>query len=635
MMRAPGAVSGRGADATRTPGPTGPAASVIGGPRWRRDPLWRAVGLLGVEPYRAARAVALGALALGCAVALSAVSAWLIARAAQMPPVLALSVATVAVRTFGIGRGVLRYTERLASHDVALRGMATLRTTLYERLAAGRTATTLGVRRGDLLARLGADVDAVGDVVVRGLLPAAVAAVLGVGTCLAMGAFLPAAGAVLAACLLLAGALAPAVAARTARTTELRAASARSDMAATALGVLDDAGPLAVAGRLDAELDHLRRTDHELAAAVDAGAGPSAAAAATGVLAQGLAVLGALLLGVPAVRSGALAPVELAVIVLTPLAAFEATSALPAAAVQVQRSRAAATRLVALLDAADPTTGDPTTGDRATGDATAGDPTTGDATGTAGAGLLLRARGLACGWPGHPPVVRDLDLDLPPGRAIAVVGPSGTGKTTLLLTIAGLLAPLAGSVRVPGGPIGTLDSFEAARAVLVTTEDAHLFATTVLENLRVARGDVTAEEARQALYRAGLADWLGGLPDGVDTLLGPDGRSVSGGERRRLLLARAALAPARVLLVDEPAEHLDPQTADRLVRDLLTGRLTGPSPEGPRAVVVVTHRLAPLDAADEVLLLGGGRLVARGRHADLLSEVAGYRDSYRQEQEAS
>ncbi|VTR77245.1 Lipid A export ATP-binding/permease protein MsbA [Cellulomonas hominis] len=563
----------------------------------------------------------LGVLALGSAVALAAVSAWLITRAAQMPPVLELSVATVAVRAFGIGRGLFRYLERLVSHDVALRGMSTLRTTLYSRLAAGRPEATLGLRRGDLLARVGADVDAVGDVVVRGLLPAAVAAVLGLGTVVAMGLFLPAAGLTLAACLLLAGVIAPWLAQRAARTTEQRAAAARAEMAATALGLLEDAGPLAVQGRTTEELARLRTADADLARATDAGAGPAAVAAALGNLAVGVAVLAALLVGIPAATAGTLAPVELAVIVLTPLAAFEATSVLPAAAIQVHRSRAAAARLMAVLDDADgpaPAPADPRTApDGAPGED------------RSGPGPRLVARGLAVGWPGRPPVVEGLDLDVSPGRSVAVVGPSGVGKTTLLLTLAGFLPPRAGEVLLDGVPLAEVDPAARLARLALTTEDAHVFETTVLENLRVARGDATPQDARAALDRAGLGDWLAGLPDGVDTVLGPDARSVSGGERRRLLLARSLLAAAPLLLVDEPAEHLDPATADRLVTDLLA------APRGEdasRGVLVVTHRLAPLAAADEVLVLRDGRVAARGAHTDLIAADDDYREAHASEQ---
>lgn len=565
-----------------------------------RGTLRRAVRLLDLDPRRFALALLLGTLALGCGVALAAVSAWLIARASQMPPVLQLSVATVAVRAFGIGRGVLRYLERLVSHDVALRGMTELRTTLYERLAVARPETLLRVRRGDLLARVGADVDTVGDVVVRGLLPAGVAAALGAGTVLAMCAFWPPAGLALGACLVLAGVVAPAIAARAARTTEQRALQSRADMTATALGLLDDAGPLLVGGRADAELAALRESDRRLAAATDAGAGPAAVAAGLGQLAVGVAMLAALLTGVPAVGAGLLSPVELAVVVLTPLAAFEATSLLPAAAIQVQRSRAAAVRILALLDA----------------------PTDPPATDSAVGRPPLVATDLACGWPGTSPVVTGLALDLRPGRSVALVGPSGTGKTTTLLTLAGLLPRQAGTLTLDGHDVDHLDRHAVAAAVVVGTEDAHVFGTTVLENLRVARGDLSAAEAVEVLTRVGLAEWLDGLPDGLDTVLGPDARTVSGGERRRLLVARALVSPAGLLLVDEPAEHLDPDRADALVTDLLND---------PRGVVVVTHRLSPLAAADEVVLLDAGRVLARGSHTNLLATVPHYRDAWERE----
>jgi ATP-binding cassette subfamily C protein CydC len=158
--------------------------------------------------------------------------------------------------------------------------------------------------------------------------------------------------------------------------------------------------------------------------------------------------------------------------------------------------------------------------------------------------------------------------------------------------------------------------------VVAALEDGHVFGTTVLENLRVARGDVTPAEATDALRRVGLDGWLAGLPDGLGTLVGPDARTVSGGERRRLLLARALLAPAPVLLVDEPAEHLDPGTADAVVRELFAAART----DG-RAVLVVTHRLSALGGADEVVLLEDGRVAARGTHTDLVARVPGYREA--------
>lgn len=591
--------------------------------------LWRAVRLLEVPRKRAVLAVLTGSAGLASAVGLAAVSAWLIARASQMPPVMYLTVATVAVRALGVSRGVLRYLERLASHDVALRGMATLRERLYARLADARPGAVLALRRGDVLARVGADVDAVGDVVVRGLLPIAVAAVVSTAAAVLVGAFLPSAGLALAACLVLAGAVGPWLAVRAAEAAELRSVAARADVSASVLTVLDGAAELAVTGGLGREMAALADAEARLARATDAAARPAAWAAAVQPLATGLAVLAALALGIPATTAGTLAPVELAVVVLTPLAAFEAAGMVPMAAVSLVRSRAAARRVLALMDA-------PAVGGRAGAGAEGG---TVPARGAEGAAVAttegaaedvpdvapsstpsgtLVAADLSCGWPGRPPALTGVDLTVGPGRSVAVVGPSGVGKTTLLATLAGLLPPVAGTVRVDGRDPGALDRAEAARHVAFFAEDAHVFDTTVLENLRVARGDVTPEEATATLHAVGLGAWLADLPDGLDTLLGADAARVSGGERRRLLLARALLSPARVLLLDEPTEHVDAGDAE-LLAGLLDGTLTG-----GRGVVVVTHRLAGLSAAGEVMLVDStGRVRARGRPEQVRALVAG------------
>lgn len=626
------------------------------------DPLRRILPLLEVRPGKVAAAIALGTLALACAIGLAAVAAWLVARASQMPPVLTLSVAVVSVRAFGIGRGVLRYCERLASHDVALRGMAALRANLYERLAADDRPVT--VRRGELLARIGQDVDDVGDVVVRAMVPAGVAVVTSLGSVILLGVLLPSAGLALAVCLVLAGVVTPWLAARAAARTEARGAAARGEVTALSLELLEESAPLRVAGRFGARLGDLDAADARLSAVADDGARTSGLAAALGALAQGLAVLAALAFGIPAALSGTLSPEALTVIVLTPLAVFEATAGLPAAAVQLHRSREAARRLLALLPAepADVSDTQVTRVIRGSDTAGAGAGAVGagalgtddaDADGSGDDAALLTLDDVAAGWPGADgPVVavEGVSLTLRPGSVVALAGASGVGKTTLLMTAAELIGSVAGAVsgrsavrQVIGSPGDrSPDGLPTERAgdSLFVAEDGHLFDTTVLENLRVARGDVTPDEARAALDAVGLGDWLAALPAGLDTVVGTDAAAVSGGERRRLLVARALLAPARVLLVDEPAEHLDGPTADALVRAVAThARATG------RAVLVATHRLTPLAVADEVLLLADGTpgdvgdpgrsgtpgapgvpatVVARGRHEDLLATDPAY-----------
>lgn len=303
------------------------------------------------------------------------------------------------------------------------------------------------------------------------------------------------------------------------------------------------------------------------------------------VLASGVAVLGALLLGAGPVASGSLPAVWLPVIVLLPLATFEAIAALPAAAVEAVRGSIAAQRLLALLDDAVPPP-EQATSERVPGRGP----------------HRLTAQGLSCAWPGSTPVVTDVDLDLAPGLAVAVLGASGTGKTTLLLTLAGLLPPAAGAVRLDGVDLAAFDQDRLRSTVSCTVEDAHVFSTTVRENLRVAAGDVDDGVLLRAIDDVDLGSWVRTLPAGLGTLIGSDGHDVSGGERRRLLVARALLTGAAVLLLDEAAEHLDPASGDRLVRDLArTARRSG------RCLVVVTHSGATLDAFDDVVVVGDGR----------------------------
>ena len=587
-----------------------------------RQSLRRALTLLHLNRSSFALAVLAGTAGTASAVALSGVAAWLIARASQMPDVVALGVAPVAVRLFGISRSVLRYCERLVSHDTALRGMGVLRTRLYQALASARTDTVAGLRRGDVLARVGGDIDAVGDLVVRAYLPAAVAAVLGTATSLGVGVVYWPAGLILAACLLLSGLGAPLATIRSARLSEQARQRQATELSAEVLAVLEAAPELTVSGRLPDSMRQAASREESLARLRDRAAIPAAIAAALDVAAMGIAVVGNLVVGVDAVATGQLAPVWLAVIVLVPLAAFEVTSTLGPASVQLVRSAGAACRIVELIETAE-------SGAQAS-------PTTRELPVPSTQGPRLRARNLAVGWPGGPIVADGIDLDLHVGRRVVIVGPSGIGKSTLLATLAGLLEPRGGSLTLDGVPLWRITRPDAAARVCLTAEDAHVFHTSVLENLRVARGDVSPVEAAELLRQAGLGDWLEALPDGVSTIIGTNATTLSGGERRRLLLARALAAPAPLMLLDEPGEHLDPATADRLVTDLLAAGTR----EG-RGTLLVTHRLSALAHADEILIMGRppqaaeeqapATILHRGRHHELKDTSEAYRWSLSQE----
>ncbi|MGW3461630.1 ATP-binding cassette domain-containing protein, partial [Streptomyces olivaceoviridis] len=220
-----------------------------------------------------------------------------------------------------------------------------------------------------------------------------------------------------------------------------------------------------------------------------------------------------------------------------------------------------------------------------------------------------------------------LDLTLEEGRRIAVVGASGSGKTTLAQVLLRFLDAEAGSYTLAGVDACALDGDDVRRFVGLCAQDAHLFDSSVRENLLLARKDATEADLRGALARARLLDWVDALPDGLDTLVGEHGARLSGGQRQRLALARALLAGFPVLVLDEPAEHLDLPTADALTADLLAAT------EG-RTTLLITHRLAGLDAVDEVIVLDAGRVVQRGPYERLITEDGPLREMARREAEA-
>ncbi|MDR0366851.1 MAG: hypothetical protein LBH68_08520, partial [Bifidobacteriaceae bacterium] len=240
--------------------------------------LRRAMSLTGLKLGQLAAAVFFGALTQAASVALAGASAWLIVRAAQMPPVLALQVAVVGVRAFGVTRGVSRYVERLTAHRVALNGMTELRVRLYERMAASGGRATAALKRGDVLARVGADIDDVGDLVVRGIIPTLVAGVLVVGSSVAVGMFLPTAGLALFVCLMVVAVGGPLLTFRSARISELMASAARSDVSAGALGIMENEAELRVGGQIEAAYRQLAEAEQRLERANEAAAKPAAMA---------------------------------------------------------------------------------------------------------------------------------------------------------------------------------------------------------------------------------------------------------------------------------------------------------------------------------------------------------------------
>ena len=559
------------------------------------DPLRSAARLLRPRLPRLLLAGVLGVLSLCSALALAGVSAWLITRAWQMPPVLDLSIAVVAVRAFAISRGVLRYVERLTGHNAALDAAGSARVELYTRLARGPVDAAMRLHSGDLVARLGSDVDMLADVLVRAVLPIGVAAVLGVIATAVIAVISVPAAAVLALCLLAAGLVAPWLAARAAAAQDSAALDELSGRDVSAMLALDHAAELRVAGLLGSVIAESQRRHQAWGDAVDAAARPAAIAAALPTAAIGVSVAGALVAGIEI--ADAVAPTTVAVLMLLPLAAFEATTALPTAAIQLTRSRRAARRLLDLAPAG------------AAGERSAVAAPIAPLDTIPGARPAALHAEISTGYrPDHAVAVA---VNLQFGDRLAITGPSGAGKTVLLMTLAGLVPPLSGRVYLDGSALPNAALTNVAltnvaerqqRAqVSFFAEDAHIFATTVRDNLLVARGDCRDDELSAALGHVGLHDWLAGLPDGLSTVLAGGADSLSAGQRRRVLLARALLSPARIVLLDEPTEHLHAADAEQLLRSVLAAPgLFGDD----RTVVVATHHLRGDSTCRQLSLAG-------------------------------
>jgi len=321
------------------------------------------------------------------------------------------------VRFFGIGRGVGRYLERLVGHNLALRMQSALRLITYDKLS--RT-TLLGRRHGDLLVRVTADVEAIVDLVVRVVLPFSSAAVVMIGASIVLSIFSPLFAVVLLGTSILAGIVMPWLAQRWSREADRRAVPARGELGDQVREMARCAPDLVAYGQTDAATARLAAVDLELRETEATGAWTRGVASGMQLLATGIAVAAALLIGGPAVVAGDLLARNLAILALVPLALHEVYADFTKAAQTLTRARTALGRVLDVLDA------EPVgSGDRVVAEPTGGaEPVRG-----------LRLAGVAAGWPDAGPILEGVDLTVAPGESVALVGASGLGKTTLAATI--------------------------------------------------------------------------------------------------------------------------------------------------------------------------------------------------------
>lgn len=562
-----------------------------------RDPWWpsatvRSVLRLAQPPARRSLpGLAAGTVSAASAVALLACSAWLITRAAEMPPILFLGLAVVGVRAFALSRAAFRYLERLLSHDAAFRQLGALRLGIFARLVPLAPAGLSGTRRGDLLTRLVRDVDDLQDLPLRVVQPLLTSGLVAVLSVLGVWLVLPAAGLTLALCLVVAAVLGTLLTGLLSARSERALAPLRGALADEVLEVVENLDVLTAFGALDARLDNLRVVEERLRRAAlrtSTGAGVQAAVIS---LCAGAATVLALTTAIPALGSDGFSGPALAVVVLIPMAVFEVFAMIPPAISAWRRVRSSAERVQSVvpeqIPAEIPT--EPATGNRPEDPA---EPTA--------AGAVLELTGLGARWPGADrATLSGVTLRLAAGDRVHLAGPSGAGKTTLAQTLVRFL-DYTGSYRINGVEARELSPSHVRQVVGLCEQRPWLFDDTVRQNLLFARDTATDDDLLTVLDRVGLTDWMTSR-GGLDARVGERGALVSGGQAQRIALARALLADFPVLIVDEPTANVDTGLGDALVRDILSA-----SADAGRAVLLISHTPVPAGLITHTYTLTAG-----------------------------
>jgi ATP-binding cassette, subfamily C, bacterial CydC len=504
------------------------------------------------------------------------------------------------IRALAICRTLGRYLERLITHEAAFRLLARLRGWIYDRLEPLVPARVQAYRSGDLLSRLSADIDALDNFYVRLLTPV-LSAVVGCAVCvLFLYGYSMKVALVTLIFLLLAGAVVPFFVHRLGAPGGEALVEISSRLRSQVIDGLQGMGELRVyqaAERQARSIEEGTRDMLRCQAKMSRLNGFSEGAVG---LCANLALWFSIILGIPIVTRGGLTGAELALIAFFIMTAFEAVAPLPQAFQMLGHTLTAAGRVFSLTDA-QPEIREP--------DRPAQPPVR----------FSIDIRDLMFRYAAPSPwVLKHINLRIEAGRRLAVIGPTGSGKTTLTQLLLRFWDYEEGEIILAGRPLKSYRSSDVRRNVAVVSQDTHLFNTTIRENILIANLNASEERMIQAARAARIHDFVRSLPEGYDTFVGEAGVKLSAGQARRVTIARAILKDAPVLILDEPAEGLDPETENQVMKTLVTLMEN-------RTVLLITHRLAGLEAVDEVVMLQGGEIVERGRHAELMREKPHYR----------
>ncbi len=522
-----------------------------------------------------------GVITAAAAVALLAVSGWLIVTASLVDSLVPLSVAIVGVRFFAVSRAFFRYLERLSGHDAALRQLAASRADMVGRLIPLSPAGLGRTDRGQVLSALVDDVENLQNLPLRIVQPLAVSALVAVGSVAFLAFASVPAALTLAVCLVLAAAAAVGLGWLFGARAETRISTLRAELTAALVDYFGSLDVLIAFGAEPQARARVDAADRALRSAVSRSSLAQAVAAGAVSFLAGIASVAGVAVAAPGILTGAIDGPWLAVVALVPMVVFEVFGAVPIAASSWRSVHASARRIVDVLPAEIPAElRDDEGADEVT------DPP------------IVRMRDVRASWPGGVPGLRGVDLDLRPGERVLVSGPSGAGKSTLAAVLVGFLRA-EGEFTVGGTSAETLSGPALRRTIGLCEQQPQLFDEDIRQNLLFARDTASDEELLAALDRVGLAEWVAER-GGLDARVGDRGALVSGGQAQRLALARSLLHGFPVLVLDEPTAGVDPAASDALLRDLLGAA-------GDQAVLLISHVAPPDGTVDRTVHIRDGR----------------------------
>ncbi len=543
--------------------------------------------------------IILGAAAIASGIGLMGTSAYLIAFAALHPSISALQIAIVGVRFFGINRGVMRYLERLVSHNVTFRLLASLRNWFYRQVEPLAPAGLIQYKSGDLLARSIADIDLLENFYVRVVAPPLTAVIILLGAGWFTGSLHPSLGWGLIIGLLLSGVGVPTIAFLLGRQPGKDMVAARSELYALLTETYQGWMDLLSFQQENKMSKKIAKVQSELSKAQTQLAHVNALSFATNLLIANLSMVGILVFAISLVSAGKMDGVLLTVVTLITLASFESVQPLSLAGQHLSACLSAVQRLK------DITSQNPAAIEPASPRACAGEPS-------------VELKEVSFRYNKDERTVLDrVSFSLRPGEHTALLGDNGSGKSTLAYLLLRFWDFESGSIRLCDVDIRDLSSSTVRQSIGAILQPVHLFHSTLRSNLLLAAPESTDEQLMDVLHRCGLGDWYRKLSSGLDTLLGEMDAPLSEGERQRIAVARLILQDAPIWILDEPTANLDNDTAAKLMTLVL-------SSAKDKCLLWITHQIYGLDQMHQLIFLQNGRITEQGQPQDLLTRRGYY-----------